>query len=237
MIVAALSWAQAERAAEPLIGSVVACRLDELGRCPERLVGNAHHGLGAGDVLGVERQPVGLVVVGVIGGGVADVAAEDQQRWTVGDVLGGAERRFEPIHVVGDLAELDDVPSVGPEALGDVVVVRQRRVAVDRDVVVVVDADQLAEPEMAGERGRLVRDALHEAPVAGDHVRVMVDRLRAEVRRQEPLGDRHADRVAEALTERSGGDLDPRRVAGFGMPRGSATPTDRKALMSSSSSP
>ena len=88
---------------------------------------------------------------------------------------------FEPIHVVGHLAELDDVPSVGAEALGDVVVVRQRGVAVDRDVVVVVDADQLAEPEVAGERGRLVRDALHEAPVAGDHVRVMVDRLRAEV--------------------------------------------------------
>jgi hypothetical protein len=29
---------------------------DELGRRPERLVGNAHHRLGAGDVVGVERE-------------------------------------------------------------------------------------------------------------------------------------------------------------------------------------
>ena len=138
--------------------------------------------------------------------------------------LAARERGFEPIHVVGHLTELDDVPSVGPEALGDVVVVGQRGVAVDRDVVVVVDADQLAEREMAGERGGLVRDAFHEAPVTGDHIGVMVDRLGAELCRQEALGDRHADGVAEALTERSGGDLDPWRVTRFGVPWGSRLP-------------
>ena len=64
---------------------------------------------------------------------------------------------------------------------------------------------------MAGERRGLVADALHEAAVAGDHERVVVDELGAEAVAQHALGDRHADGVAEALAERPGGDLDARR--------------------------
>ena len=37
-------------------------RVDEFGRRAERLVGDAHHGLGAGDVLRRERVAVGAVV-------------------------------------------------------------------------------------------------------------------------------------------------------------------------------
>ena len=70
---------------------------------------------------------------------------------------------------------------------------------------------------MAGERRGLVADALHEAAVAGDDERVVVDQLGAELRAQAPLGDRHADGVGEALAERAGGDLDARRC---GAPRG-----------------
>ena len=53
--------------------------LDEFVGRPERLVGDAHHRLGAGDVVGLERVAVGLVVVGVVGRRVADVRAQDQQ--------------------------------------------------------------------------------------------------------------------------------------------------------------
>ena len=42
------------------LGGVRAVGLDQLGRRPERLVGDAHHGLGAGDVLGGERVAVRL---------------------------------------------------------------------------------------------------------------------------------------------------------------------------------
>ena len=52
---------------------------------------------------------------------------------------------------------------------------------------------------MAGERGRLVADALHQAAVAGDDVGVVVDQLGAEAGGQVALGQRHADRVGEAL--------------------------------------
>ena len=64
---------------------------------------------------------------------------------------------------------------------------------------------------VAGERGGLVADALHEATVAGDHERVVVDDIVAELCAQPALGDRHADGVGEALAERAGGDLDARR--------------------------
>ena len=71
--------------------------------------------------------------------------------WSV--VLAAFERRLERVEVVGDVAEFDDVPAVGPEAGGHVVVGGQVGRAVDRDLVVVEDADQVAEPEMAGEIG------------------------------------------------------------------------------------
>ena len=134
------------------------------------------------------------------------------------------QRRLEGIEVVGDLAEFDDVPAVAPEAAGYVVAVGEFGLAVDRDVVVVVDRDELVEPEVAGERGRLVRHALHQATVTGDHERVVVDGVGAEPVGEDPLGDRHADSVGEALTERSGGDLDARRVTGLGVAGGRRLP-------------
>ena len=69
----------------------------------------------------------------------------------VGDGLGPIERGLEGVEVVGDLADLVDVPAVAPEALAGVVGQRQLGDAVDRDVVVVVDHDQLAELLVAGE--------------------------------------------------------------------------------------
>ena len=73
---------------------------------------------------------------------------------------------------------------------------------------------------MAGERARLVADALHQVAVARDHVGAVVDQIRPEPGAQMALGERHADRVAEALAERPGGGLDAGRMAELGMARG-----------------
>ena len=70
---------------------------------------------------------------------------------------------------------------------------------------------------MAGERDRLLRQALHEAAVAGDDIGVVIDELLAEAGRKHALGERHADRVGEPLAERAGGGLDAVRVAALGM--------------------
>ena len=61
---------------------------------------------------------------------------------------------------------------------------------------------------MAGDRDRLVADALHQVAVGGDDVGAVVDDVVAELRRHQALGERHADGVAEPLAERAGGGLD-----------------------------
>ena len=68
-----------------------------------------------------------------------------------------------------------------------------------------------AEAEVAGERGGLGGDALHQVAVGDDRVDAVVLDLAAVALAQEALGDRHADAVAEALAERAGRDLDAGR--------------------------
>ena len=75
---------------------------------------------------------------------------------------------------------------------------------------------------MTGERGRLVADPFHHVAVARDDVSVVIDDLFAELGRQHPLGERHADRIADPLPKRPGRGLDAGRVPPLGMPGGPA---------------
>ena len=109
------------------------------------------------------------------------------------------------------LAEVHDLPAVGLVALADVLGERLRGVALDRDVVVVVEDDQAAELQVAGERRGLGLDALLHVAVGGDHEGVVVDDV-AEARVEHALGQRHADRRGDALAERAGRRLDADRV-------------------------
>src|SRR5439155_13664087 len=126
--------------------------------------------------------------------------------------------------VVGRLAELLHVPAVGAEASGDIVAVGELGGTVDRDVVVVVDVDEAAEAQVAGEGGGLVADALFQVTVAADDERVVVADLAIEAGAEPALGDAHPDRAREALAERAGGDVDPRRVVHLGVPGRAAAP-------------
>jgi len=87
-------------------------------------------------------------------------------------------------------------------------------------VVVVVDVDELAQTEVAGQGRRLVADALLETTVTADDEREVITGLRAELGTQEALGDAHADPVGEALAERPGRHLDAGGVAALGVSRG-----------------
>ncbi len=60
---------------------------------------------------------------------------------------------------------------------------------------------------MAGERNRLLADAFHQVAVGGEHEGRMIDHVVAELGCEMPLGNRHADGIAEALAERAGGGL------------------------------
>ena len=116
------------------------------------------------------------------------------------------------------------VPAVGLEALAHVLGEGEVGGAVDGDVVVVVEQDQLAELLVAGVGGGLAADALHHAAVAGEHVGVVVDDVVAEGGGEEALGHGHADGVGDALAERAGGRLDAGGVPELGVTRRAAAP-------------
>ena len=124
------------------------------------------------------------------------MAAEDDQRGPVLLGHGPLERRLERVEVLGGLAEVLDVPAVGGEPRGGVVAERELGGAVDRDVVVVVDAHEAAEPEVAGERGRLVGEPLGQVAVADDAEGAVVDDVGAEARPQLALGERQPTALA-----------------------------------------
>src|SRR5207249_1755985 len=94
----------------------------------------------------------------------------------------------------------------------DVLRERQLGVALDRDVVVVVEGGEPPEPEMAGERRGLAGDPLLEVAVGGDRVRVMIDDVVAvavEARREHALRQREAHGVGDPLAQRPGGSPTP----------------------------
>ena len=72
---------------------------------------------------------------------------------------------------------------------------------------------------MAGERRGLVGDALLQVAVGADDEGVVVAELGAEPGPQPLLGHAHAHPVGHALTERTGRDLDARRVVALRVAR------------------
>ena len=82
---------------------------------------------------------------------------------------------------------------------------------------------------MAGQRRGLVAHPLLEVAVAADHEDVVVGDLGSEAGAQVRLGERDADAVGEALTERPGRDLDTGGVAVLGVSRGAGLPLPERA--------
>ena len=171
-----------------------------------------------------EGRAVHLVRVRLVGAPVADHGLAAHERRPVALLARLAERRLDGRAVVaGHVA--DDAPAVGLEAGRGVVRKPVLDVAVDADAVVVVDRHQLRQPERSGERAGLVADALHQAAVAHEHPRAVIDDRMAravEFRRQQALRQRHADGVGEPLAERAGGGLDAGRDAELRMAGGLA---------------
>ena len=154
----------------------------------------------------------------------ADHAADLNQRGPVGRLLEAVDRAAQAVQVV-DVVQLDHVPAVAGEPRGHVFAERQRRVALDRDVVVVVDPAEVRELQVSGQRGRLAADAFHQVAVAAQGVDVEVEQLEAGpvvVGGQPAGGDRHAHAVADALAQRAGGGFHAAGVPVLGMARAAA---------------
>jgi|GEM_PF-6532302 len=120
-----------------------------------------------------------------------------------------------------------DVPSTGVKAFRRVFRKGKGRGTGQANAVVVIQDDQLAETEVPGERAGFGRDALHQVPVTGQHIREMVHNptfITIINRRQVGFRDGHADGAADPLSQRPGGHFHARGVAIFRMARGFASP-------------
>ena len=146
---------------------------------------------------------------------------DDDQRGPLGLVDAVLEGALEGVEVVA-VVDVLDVPLLGLEALADVFAEDHAHRAGQGDLVGVVQVDQLAQPQMAGQAGRLVRDALHQVAVRDQAEGAMVDdRVAVAVvgGGQVRLGQRQADAIREALTEWASRQLDAWRMAVLGMAR------------------
>ncbi len=204
--------------------------LDHLVAHLERLVRvEAQHLLGGGHLLVAQRRAVHAAGVHLRRRGIADDGAHRDERRLVGDGLRGLDGFFYPDDVLTAL-DLLDVPAVGPVALQGVLGQRDVGVVLDRDLVAVVEHDQVPELLGAGQRRGLAGDALLDVAVGGDHVDVVVERagagrcIRIEQAAFVARGHRHADRRGQALPERAGGDLHTEGVPELRVARGLGAP-------------
>ena len=119
--------------------------------------------------------------------------------------------------------DADGVPVNGLEA-GDLVgAVGEADFAVDGDVVVIPEQNELVELQVAGKRDGFVADAFHEAAVTAQDIGEVALQVGAEFLFKLALGNRHADGVGDALAERAGCGFDAGRVAIFGVAGGLGT--------------
>jgi hypothetical protein len=88
----------------------------------------------------------------------------------------------------------------------------------NRDVVVIIDHDEVAELQVTGHGSSLRGDTLHSAAITEEGVCVVVEQLVAglvENGRGVPLSNRKTDGVGETLTKRTSGDLNTGCVMGL----------------------
>ena len=90
-------------------------------------------------------------------------------------------------------------------------------------MVVVINHDQVAELQVTGGGGSLGGDTLHGTAITEEGVRVVVDQVETwlvEDSTSVSLGNGQTDGVSEALTKRSGGNLDTRGIVSLGVTGG-----------------
>ena len=194
----------------------------DLGRDFERAMVPAECGAGQGDFVVAQRRTVALFLALLVRRTKTDGGLAADQGRLVHALARGLDGHLDLFGVVAvDIA--NHLPAVGFEALRRVVGEPALDFTVDGDAVVVVEGDQFAQAQGAGQRADFMGNAFHHAAVAEEHVGVVVDDVVAftvELRAQHLLGDGEADGVGDALAERAGGGLDTRGVTVFRVARG-----------------
>ena len=93
---------------------------------------------------------------------------------------------------------------------------------IDGDAIVVVKSDQFGETQRACQSAGLVADTFHHAAVAEEDVGAMIDNgmpIAIELLRHQLFRQGEAHRIADTLTQRSGGGFHAGRDAVLGVAR------------------
>ena len=150
---------------------------------------------------------MGRRFAGFVRAAVTDHRAADDYARLSGFGLCIGQRRGDGAYV-SPFYPADDMPAVGLEPLGDILAKGDASVALDGDVVVVVEHYELAKAQCACHGCCFGRDSFLEVTIRDDRVGIVVDdRVTGFVvlSGQPTLGQCHADSVAKSLSQRAGG--------------------------------
>ena len=82
------------------------------------------------------------------------------------------------------------------------------------NVIVVIDINQAAQMEVAGDRSCFRTDSLHHITVTANHINIVIEKFKSRFAvpvSQPLLGDAHTYTICESLAERAGCGFDTRR--------------------------
>src|SRR5688572_17958209 len=139
----------------------------------------------------------------------ADDGLYTNETWLVVHLLRVPNCRFDIVEIVAVLDRLG-VPSKRFKPFRHIFAKREIREAVDRDVVIVVEIDQVADLQVTAERSRFRSDSFHQIAVGNNRVDVVIYQRKLgfiELRRKMRRTHRHADAVCKSLAQWTGSDL------------------------------
>ncbi len=200
------------------LGARIPCCINMLGNLERRVV-PADMRTGRGDLRIAQCSTVHVMRAFLVRRAGTDDGLAADQRGLVGNRLGGLDCGVECNGVV-TLHVGDHMPAISFETLGGVIGEPGADMAVNGNIVVVPERNQLAQAPGSGQRARLVGYPFHHAAVAHEHVSVVVDDFVArfvEFIGQQLLGHCHAHRIGDALSERAGGGFHAGCVTVLGM--------------------
>ena len=178
---------------------------------------------GQGDFIVAQWSTVAVFFALLVRRTETDGGLAADQRWLVAFAC-GFDRGLDFFRVV-TVNVTDHLPVVGFETLWRVVGKPAFNFAIDGDAVVIVEGDQFAQAQGAGQRANFVGNAFHHAAITQEHVGVVIDNVMArtvELRAHDFFGQGKAHSVGQALTQRASGGFNARRVAQLRVARGAA---------------
>src|SRR5699024_5768729 len=154
--------------------ALVPAGIQRVGNGEAGAAGPAQLGSCRGNLLVAQRRTMDAGAVPLVRRAPADDGLATDQRRARGFLARVADGGLDFTAVMAvDVA--NHLPAVGFEALRRVIGEPALGAAIDGNAVVVVEHDQLAQTQRAGQGAGFVADAFHEAAVAGKTIGVVID--------------------------------------------------------------